>query len=124
MNNKTVANTIKAKDLKLGMRFSSPVFFDDGSNMFLAENRPVKQFHLDAIKQWKIQKLVTYGRLIDSNNKGDFTSDSRIDDVDEVEELEDLEELEELQELDSPERLGTSFAEPISGASMALWVKL
>ena len=117
MNNKTVANTIKAKDLKLGMRFSSPVFFDDGSNMFLAENRPVKQFHLDAIKQWKIQKLVTYGRLIDSNNKGDFTSDSRIDDVDEVEELEDLEELEELQELDSPERLGTSFAEPLSGIS-------
>ena len=102
MNNKTAVNTINTCDLKLGMRYTSPVFFDDGTNMFLAENRPIKQFHLDAIKQWKIQKLVTYGRLIDANNKGDFTTDSRMDEVDEVEELEDLEELHGMEDSGEP----------------------
>ena len=121
-------NTIDAKSLKLGMKYTAPVFFDDGTNMFLAENRPVKQCHIDAIKQWKIQKLVTYGRLIDANNKGDFTSDSRIDEAAEVEELDDVEELEELQELDAPqssenadrtyEQLGASqYTNSISGIS-------
>ena len=105
MNNKTVINTINSRDLKLGMRFTAPVFFDDGTNMFLAENKPIKQFHLDAIKQWKIKKVVTYGRLIDSNNKGDLTENSNIDEVEELDELEEIEELEELEELEEPEHL-------------------
>ena len=29
--------TIRSEDVKEGMRFSAPVFFDDGKNMFLAE---------------------------------------------------------------------------------------
>ena len=98
-------NEIKTSDLKLGMKYSAPVFFDDGTNMFLAENKPIKQFHLDAIKQWKIKKVVTYGRLIDSNNKGDLTENSDIDEPEELDELEEIEELEELEEPECPERI-------------------
>ena len=37
-------NKIKSSDLKLGMTFSSPVFFDDGINMFLAEKNPISTY--------------------------------------------------------------------------------
>ena len=30
-------------DIKEGIRFSTPVFFEDGKNMFLAEGKSVKQ---------------------------------------------------------------------------------
>ncbi|MCR4790003.1 MAG: hypothetical protein K5839_02870 [Treponemataceae bacterium] len=53
------------KDLKLGMRYSAPVFFDDGESMFLAEDMPVKEFHLNTIKEWNVTKLVTYGHVIE-----------------------------------------------------------
>ena len=33
-------NKIKSTDLKLGMCFSSPVFFDDGINMFISHTIP------------------------------------------------------------------------------------
>ena len=35
-------NRIDSSEIKLGMRFSAPVFFDDGENMFLAEEKSVK----------------------------------------------------------------------------------
>ena len=62
-------NKIKSSDIKLGMSFSSPVFFDDGINMFISEKKPVTQFHISALKNWKIPYLITYGNIIqDSNN--------------------------------------------------------
>jgi len=91
-------NEIKTTDLKLGMRYSAPVFFDDGTNMFLAENKPVMQFHLDAVKHWKIKKVVTYGHLIDANNTDGFSQNPNISEPDGLEELEEFEELEELEE--------------------------
>lgn len=61
-------NKIKSSDLKLGMTFSSPVFFDDGINMFLAEKNPITQLHLSAVQNWKIPYVITYGTLIQNNN--------------------------------------------------------
>lgn len=55
---------ITAKDLELGMRFSAPVFFDDGENMFLAEYKAVKPYHLAAIERWNIRYLLTYGHPV------------------------------------------------------------
>ncbi|MGL4983000.1 MAG: HD-GYP domain-containing protein [Treponemataceae bacterium] len=78
-------NRIKNADLKLGMRFSSPVFFDDGKNMFLAEKKPLSQFHMDSLKNWDIDELVTHGSLLAE------------DYVDEPEEL--LEELADFDDL-------------------------
>ena len=31
--------------IKEGMRFSAPVFFDDGENMFLVEGKAAKAYH-------------------------------------------------------------------------------
>ncbi len=89
------------------MRFSSPVFFDDGENMFLAEGKPILEYHLDALKRWKLTYVVTYGKVL-AENELPPTSDSLSDDVEELEvldEFEELEELEELEEVDSVEEL-------------------
>lgn len=83
-------NKIDAHDIKLGMRFSAPIFFDDGESMFLAEDRTVKQYHLSAIEHWNIQTLLTFGHPING---------------DEAEELEELDELEECELVDELEEI-------------------
>lgn len=40
---------INCSDIKLGMKFPSPVFFDDGENMFVAENKTIKAYHIAAL---------------------------------------------------------------------------
>ena len=80
-------NKISASEIKLGMRFSAPVFFDDGESMFLAENKAVKQQHITAIARWKISTPLTFGHVITE------------DEIDELEELDDFEMVEELEEI-------------------------
>lgn len=75
---------INADDLMLGMRFSAPVFFDDGENMFLAENRAVKPYHLEAIKRWNIKSLLTYGHLL-ADTKPEISDFDNSDDFDDSE---------------------------------------
>lgn len=58
---------IKSSDIKEGMRFSAPVFFDDGKNMFLAEGKSAKPYHLNALKRWSIPFLLTYGHELTNN---------------------------------------------------------
>lgn len=50
--------------IELGMKFSAPVFFDDGKNMFLPEKKPVRKFHIETLKRWAIPYVVTQGRLL------------------------------------------------------------
>jgi len=69
--------------IKEGMRFSAPVFFDDGENMFLAEGKAAKAYHVAAIKRWNIPYLLTYGHEVTAKNQA-------------PEEVEDLEPLEEV----------------------------
>jgi hypothetical protein len=52
-----------AGNFRLGMKFTAPVFFDDGENMFLAPSQTVKPYHLQAIKQWNIKTLLSRGKL-------------------------------------------------------------
>ena len=52
---------IKSSELKTNMKFTSPVFFDDGINMFLATNHPLRQHHLDSLYRWNIPHVVTAG---------------------------------------------------------------
>ncbi|MCR4938831.1 MAG: HD-GYP domain-containing protein [Treponemataceae bacterium] len=104
---------IKVSKLKIGMCFSAPVFFDDGVNMFLAEKKPVRQFHLDVVKRWKIQKVLTYGRVIDDSDKDTLEETSELHGLEELEELEELDKPEELEELESPESLDEDKSQPI-----------
>ncbi len=84
---------IPCSEIQLGVRFTAPVFFDDGVNMFLAERKTAKKYHIDALKRWNIPFLLTYGHKIN-----DYAVDSaeNFDDVEEVEELEELEEVEQV----------------------------
>ncbi len=76
---------INTKTLKEGMIFSSPLLFDDGKNMFLAERMPVGRMHLDSVRRWNIEKVITYGKQIESADEG----------LDDLELLDDLDEDEE-----------------------------
>ncbi len=49
-----------------GVRFSSPVFFDDGVNMFLAANHPAKSYHVAALIRWNIPFLMTTGKKMEA----------------------------------------------------------
>lgn len=74
-------NKISIDEIKVGTRFTHPVFFDNGINMFVAENIPVSQRDLDMIKHWKITSLFTMGRQLKEGeqfnpaNKPGFKSD-------------------------------------------------
>lgn len=94
---------IKSSEIKEGMRFSAPVFFDDGRNMFLAEGKAAKRYHITALKRWAIPYLLTYGHLL--TDSGDAAADDRhIDDLQSVDELEPLD-----AEKDSEEDITSLF---------------
>ena len=86
MNEKNFTK-IDCKEIKLGMRFSAPVFFDDGESMFLAEEKSIKPYHIDAIQRWNIEYLLTYGHLL-TEGKGEQAESIYL--------LEDLESIEEI----------------------------
>lgn len=94
---------IKRELVELGMRFSAPVFFDDGKNMFLPEKKPVKKSHLEILEKWNIPFVITYGHLL-SNTAADLDELLAVDSPvlesaatvdDEFELLEEAEDLEE-----------------------------
>lgn len=99
-------NKINCKDIKLGMRFSAPVFFDDGENMFLAEDKTVKQYHLVAISRWNMESVLTYGRILADDEVLEKEDDvGEIEEIEEVEEIEDLEDIDDLEEVEEPEEI-------------------
>ena len=84
---------IYSKELKEGIIYSAPLFFDDGVNMFLAKRRALKKYHIDILKKWSIPFIITYGTIIDNGNTALLNEGSA-----DLEEIEPLEELMELQE--------------------------
>ena len=82
---------IKTTDLKIGIRFSAPVFFDDGSNMFLLRGIPLSEKELSTLKRWNIQYVVTAGDPVPEGVPLDDEI-AELDEIDEIEELEDPEE--------------------------------
>jgi HD-GYP domain-containing protein (c-di-GMP phosphodiesterase class II) len=88
---------IKSSSLKEGTRYSRPIFFYDGVNMFLAANHDVRKLHLDIIKRWEIPFLVTEGHVITDKSENSI---NQVDEIEELEELDDIDAIEELEELD------------------------
>lgn len=82
---------LECSQVAIGMRFSLPVFFDDGKNMFIAEGNPVKQKDINVLIRWEIPFLQTEGRLL-----ADYEAIKK--DVEDIEELADLDEMEEIIE--------------------------
>ena len=105
---------IEPADIQVGKTFSTPVFFDDGKNMFLAEGKSVKPYHLYAIQRWKIPFLLTFSSKTESMQKStsvqtaqniQTADESQIQEVAEVEELDDVEELDEVEDLEELEEI-------------------
>ncbi|WP_428770938.1 HD domain-containing phosphohydrolase [Treponema sp. HNW] len=82
---------IKREALKEGMRFSAPVFFDDGVNMFLAEKKPLTKFHLNILDRWNVLFVITYGKEL-TGPLSDASDEASAEDLEELEELEEVEE--------------------------------
>jgi len=91
-------------DIREGMRFSAPVFFDDGENMLLGEGVPIKKRELAALDRWSISYVLTAGKPLEPGQKVT---------VNEIEELDEAEEVGELVEEERPEpRLARGMDEP------------
>ncbi len=86
-------------ELTEGMRFSAPVFFDDGENMLVSKGSPIKARELKALDRWKISFVLTAGAPV---------TGELVDDADEPEELSELEDLDEAED---------SGLEPVRGPS-------
>ncbi|MBP3710026.1 MAG: phosphohydrolase [Treponema sp.] len=86
----TAFEKIDGSSIKAGMRFSAPIFFADGKNMFLAEGKAARQYHVDAVKRWNIPFLLTCGRLLSENEPLDNNDISELEEVDELEPVDEL----------------------------------
>jgi hypothetical protein len=81
---------IKSSEVKEGMRFSAPVFFDDGKNMFLAEGKAAKRYHITALKRWSIPYLLTYGHPLSEPGKGSAEEGLSVFELEPADDLEPL----------------------------------
>ncbi len=77
-------------ELEEGMRFTAPVFFDDGENMLVSRGVPIKTRELAALDRWKIAFVMTAGTLV--------THDSQLAVENEFAELAEVEEMDESDE--------------------------
>jgi len=81
---------IKTEQLKLDMRFSKDVFFDDGQCLLLAAGNPIGNRELRALKQWKIPFVVTEGKLLEKHEDIELETLETLDeDLGEVEDITD-----------------------------------
>ena len=78
---------IETNTIKLGTCFSKPVFFEDGSNMFLSDNKRATQYHLDVLKNWNVPYLLSEGEEIPAPV---LKAENDIEELEEVEELEEI----------------------------------
>lgn len=60
---------IRIEDLKEGMLFSEPLFFDDGKNRVLGKMHPVTQRELTVLKQWKVPFVMTAGKAVQNDEE-------------------------------------------------------
>lgn len=112
---------IRTEELKLGLRFSAPVFFDDGQNMFLLRGMPVSESELNTLKRWRIQYVVTAG---DPVPEGEILEDETAD-LTEIEEGEFIEDIDEVEDTEDYPISGTKIKRnEIEGISADCILKL
>jgi len=78
-------NQIKCQDIRVGMRFSKPVYFEDGVNMFVESGITIKPYHLVAITRWHIPYLLSDGHPLSENEV--FVDKDIVEDVDTLEDV-------------------------------------
>ncbi len=96
---------INRSDLREGMRFSAPVFFDDGESMLVSQGVPFKTRELSALDRWKISYVLTAGREISADEAAMLEKAAKKNQNAPADELEALEEIDDAEELDAMEEL-------------------
>ncbi|MBO4320338.1 MAG: phosphohydrolase [Treponema sp.] len=84
---------INCNEITEGVSYSSPVFFDDGKNMFLASHQTAKKYHVKALSRWRVPFLVTAGHKEAQSQKTAETPVAELENADDFLELEEVEEL-------------------------------
>jgi HD-GYP domain-containing protein (c-di-GMP phosphodiesterase class II) len=97
-------------ELEEGMRFSAPVFFDDGENMLISKGLAIKERELKALDRWKIPFVLTAGEVLSGD---ELSSD------DSVEDIEELDDLEEPPPADSCKSMASVLPRPTVGSKKA-----
>lgn len=95
-------------ELEEGMRFTAPVFFDDGENMLLARGVPIKTRELNALDRWKISYVLTAGKQVTAeeqlaSQEDEFAELHELEEFDADEPLEEVESVPEVPQLDAVE---------------------
>lgn len=87
---------VNRKELTEGMRFSAPVFFEDGENMLVSKGVPIKNRELQVLDRWKMSFVLTAGSVLADTDTLEMDDEpeelSELDDFDDLEEAEDLED--------------------------------
>ncbi|MGP1593707.1 MAG: HD-GYP domain-containing protein [Treponema sp.] len=91
---------IKISDLREGMIFSEPLFFDDGKNRVLGKNFPITKKELQVLKTWKVPFVMTEGKILKKEEVG-------------KNEFSDVEEIEALSNDESQENSGAALSENV-----------
>lgn len=94
---------IEVSEIKVGMRFSAPVFFEDGKNMFIESDIATKPYHISALTKWNIPYLLTDGELLQEGEVVSRYEEKSIEDVEALEELDELDVLDEIETLSDEE---------------------
>lgn len=94
---------IEISAIKPGIRFSKPVYFDDGKNMFIESGITVKPYHMSALVRWRIPFLLSDGHIMTQDEElpseeieNSVEELNSVDDFEEIEGIEDAEDIEEL----------------------------
>lgn len=88
---------IEISAIKPGIRFSKPVFFDDGKNMFIESGITVKPYHMAALTKWHIPFLLSDGHVMEKDEE--LPPEELGDVIEELSEAEEIEEVEDIEEL-------------------------
>lgn len=109
---------INRSELREGLIFSAPVFFDDGENMLLSQGMPFKKRELAALDRWKISFVLSAGRAISAAEAKALAqaavNDDDLEEIEEIEEVDSLDEAEALDELESDEGGAPVSANPLA----------
>ena len=60
---------IKTEELKSGMRFSKPVYFEEG-NMLVPADKPLKERDIERLMKWSVTEVQTEGKVITETETG------------------------------------------------------
>ncbi len=68
---------IKIGELKSGMRFSKPVYFEEG-NMLVPADKPLKARDIERLLKWGVTEVQTEGRVITEAEAGSGQTDKSL----------------------------------------------